>query len=379
MRLRLGPGFSLPPKVSHTRARKPEARYAAPMRSLLTATVISTIALAGCSREESAERPEPVGFIAVVGAGDNHPLWPVLAATASRHVAAWQAMPVRIEAPPRVSSNAQNQLIRKLEAEGMRALCVQVVDVDASRSLLELLRRRGVVVVTMIDEVRVSPPFHHCGWDEHALGEKMAVALGEALYGRGLEVISDPKVGIKEIAIIAPSALIASMSSGDQAESAGAAIRRYRGFRSALSKRRAIEVLEECPCDDPAELPAAIRDIHKRFPTLDGWVLADGWSADDVPTDVANAIQDRIVLTAHAFPSMWPLTETEARVIAVGADYGSIAPHALDQAHATLRGGMSRRRKTEVDLVVVVTERGWTGYREQYTGWLAENQPEDKP
>ena len=349
-----------------------------PMRSLLTATVISTIALAGCSREESVERPEQVGFIAVVGAGDNDPLWPVLAATASRHVAAWQALPVRIEAPSRVSSNAQTQLIRKLEAEGMRALCVQVVDVDASRSLLESLRRRGVVVVTMIDEVRVSPPFQHCGWDEHALGEKMAVALGKALYGRGLEVISDPNVGMKEIAIIAPSALIASMASGDQAESAGAAIRRYRGFRSALTKRSAIEVLEECPCDDPSELPAVILRIAERFPTLDGCVLVDGWSAGSVPPKVAKIIRDRIVVTPHPFPSMWPLTETEARVIAVRADYGSIAPLALDQALAALQGGMSRRRKIEVDLTVV-TERDWTGYRAQYTGWLAENPPEDRP
>ncbi len=347
------------------------------MRSLLTASVISTIALVGCSREESAERPEQVGFIAVVGPGDNDPLWPVLAATASRHVAAWQALPVRIEAPPRVSSNAQTQLIRKLEAEGMRALCVQVVDVDASRSLLESLRRRGVVVVTMIDEVPVSPSFHHCGWDEHALGEKMAVALGEAL--RGLELTSDPNVGMKEIAIIAPSALIASMSSSDQAESVGAAIRRYRGFRSALTKRSVIEILEESPCDDPAELPAVIWDIHKRFPTLDGWVLADGWSAGDVPPKIAKILRHRIVLTAHALPPMWPLTETEARVIAVRANYGSIAPHALDQAHALLRSGMSPRRRIETDLVAVVTQCDWTQYRAIFTAWLARDPAEDPP
>lgn len=354
------------------------ARYAVPMKSLLTAGVISAIALAGCSREKSAEEPEPAGFIAVVGAGDGDPLWPVLAATASRHVAAWQAMPVRIEAPPQVSSNAQTQLIRKLEAEGMRALCVQVVDVDASRSLLESLRRRGVVVVTMIDEVRVSPPFHHCGWDERALGRKMAVALGEALYGQGLEGISDPNLGMKEIAIIAPSALIASMASDHQAESVGPAIRRYRAFRSALAKRSAIEVLEEGSYDNPSELPVAIERIAERFPTLDGWVLADGWSAGSVPPGVAEIFRDRIVVTAHALPPMWPLTETQARVIAVRADYGAVAPHALDRAHTMLRGGMSRRRKIETDLAVV-TEREWTRYREQFTEWLAEKPPEDRP
>jgi ABC-type sugar transport system substrate-binding protein len=329
----------------------------------LFALLFCLLGVQGC--RENADAPAAVEhsarpLIAVVGAGQDDPLWPVLAGTAEAMRSELGTMELRVDAPDIVSPNAQADLIRHLHAEGAQALCVQVIDPLASRDLLERLRGRGVVVVTMVRPVESETPFDHCGWDEREVAERMAEELATRLpEGGHLALLVEPDSSSAESA---PRSSSRPVSLSQE---------RYRMLKYALSEYSRLEVLQEYPCDSAASALEAMKQGLDEFPTLAGWVSLGNWPLrieQDALRPLLAGEAARFLLAADPFLSRCAAFGGDLRIVAVGADYGSIAPQAIGIARAILLKGGSFRGKGRVPLKVV-TNAGFEAFQRDWAAW----------
>jgi len=210
----------------------------------------------GCRPDRPRTLAKQVGFMAVVGAGQADPLWPVIRGSAERFVrtlAVGLDLRVRIQAPETVSPDQQAQLIRRLHDQGMRGLCVQIGQPPIPARLLESLRSEGVVVVTMMRQVKSKQPFLHSGINPYDLGAALAQAVAQQVPQRGT-------LGL----------LYADKDDVDR--------RRLAGFRSRIPRFPRLSVLRELDCaGEPATAGRMIRQTMERFPGIDGWVSLGSW------------------------------------------------------------------------------------------------------
>jgi ABC-type sugar transport system substrate-binding protein len=225
-------------------------RHHGPIRLLAAVGGILAL-LPGCPEEtQTPGISRKSGFIAVVGADRNDAHWPVFEAAAQ---ADWVGRLIRAEAPPTRSANLQGQLIRRLRDEGMRGLCVEVVDAGAMSGLLEQLRSSGVPVVTMLAPVISSSTFPYAGIDADKLSRALVAALFEHLSDEDtIGVLSD--------------------RSSDW-------LQRVRvEMLKEIATRPTVSVLRDLDCGGDAEravelLAAAL----EKYPGIDGWVSLGDW------------------------------------------------------------------------------------------------------
>ena len=100
------------------------------IRLSTSATVISALvsAICGCEPGPAYSPARPRGYIAVVGAGRNDALWPVLRATAARFERTTASYHIRAVTPDAASPAGQAETIAQLPRDGLRGLCVHVFD-----------------------------------------------------------------------------------------------------------------------------------------------------------------------------------------------------------------------------------------------------------
>lgn len=270
------------------------------------------LAAAGACQRGANSRPVRTvssddGFIAVVGAGEDNPLWPVLRGSAQRANRDLGSITVRIVAPQIGSPAAQTELIRSLRGQQLRAICVQVTDADAIAPVLEELRTAGVLVVTMIQPVASRLPFHHCGIDEAQVGKAIAEALTEGIDDKGT------------VAVLR----------GDEADKELTA--RYRGFHNELKHHTDVRVLRELRYPgDPERARKTIRDFCERFPRLNGFAVLGAW-----PLQSPEGLSEPLVpagcklVSVDPLPGTWPLLARGWCHALVGAEYARIADKAI--------------------------------------------------
>ena len=160
--------------------------------------------LAGCEGKPKGHtgQPKPAarrgnGAIAFVGAGQRHPLWPVLKASAERYDREMCMLEVQYLCPDGDSPQDQIDLLKSLTDIALRGVCVQLENAPALEPTLRELYNRGILIVSMIkpapEEIRVG----HVGFDESVVGETLADAAAEAIGDQGaLMLCSDGLWGV---------------------------------------------------------------------------------------------------------------------------------------------------------------------------------------
>ena len=298
-------------------------RYAVGGRLRVFGTLaLATLVLAiSCSPRSRAPTNMDEGFVAVVGAGQDDPLWPALRGSALRQRISLGQIPIRAEAPPMVSSRAQAQLIRKLRAEGMRALCVQVIDSKAIAPQLERLANEGVVVVTMVHAVGGSAALMHSGVDQRLVGEALAEVIAEGLQNKGT---------------------IAVLHAGAKWEYAQ---ERYDAFSARIKRYPLIRVLREFDCaGDPRRARDAVRRCMERFPRLNGWVALDNWPLRGLAADRPLLPPSCKLVTTGASPAVWDHLSAGGCFAMIATNPEQIARHAVLKCASTLERRVVRRR-----------------------------------
>ncbi|UCF34609.1 MAG: hypothetical protein JSV78_04755 [Phycisphaerales bacterium] len=267
-----------------------------------------------------------------------------------------------VDAPEIVSFNAQSRLIRKLYEEGVSALCVQVIDPAASRDLLEELRERGVIVVTMVRTVDSIIPFEHCGWDERALAERMVTEVIERL----------PKGG--HLVLLASPELV---SPGDGAELGmvdsrrHGMVQRYRALKHALRSFGTLLVLKEYPCDSADSAHRAMKRSVEEFPTIAAWVSLENWPLRVEPEETASLFsgdRQRFLVAADPMMSVCREFGGDRPVVTVGPEYGEIVPAAVRTAETLLLRGGSFRSPGTIHLRVI-TNLDFDSYKRDWASW----------
>ncbi len=210
-------------------------------------------ALAGCKPGPAVLSRQNGGRIAVVGAGAGDPLWPVVRCTTARFARSTSLHTIEAITPESASFAAQEAVVRDLVAQGVRGICIQVMDPTASRSLLESLRAEGIVIVTLLHEVPSADPFLHSGIDAREMGVALAEALADAIPSDGtVAIVCDPSDTILEA--------------------------RQRGFGSEMAHSPRLTVLRELDCRGSAtEAIHLMREAMERFPGIDGWAAMAPW------------------------------------------------------------------------------------------------------
>ncbi|MCP4247024.1 MAG: sugar ABC transporter substrate-binding protein [bacterium] len=324
---------------------------------LLPAAAIGLVALAAC---DPSARPSygdgQAGTVAVVGAGRTHPLWPVLRNAAARFQALNPRFEVLAEAPPVVSPNLQEKLVRRLRRDGVRGVCVQVTDARALAVLLESLRSEGVVVVTLFEPVESTDPFPHSGVDHRAEG----IALADALAG----CISDGgTIGVL----------------GADAEPR-ARLRRA-GFMRQMARHPKLTVLHKLDCGgDEARAVDLVCDTMKRFPGTDGWAAMEAWSllAPDDGRPLLPA-ECRLVVPGPVVDPVQALRSGRCQAMVV-ANYHEIVTRALEtcimslEEHPLLRPTIDAEVRILNASNLAAFERDWA----RWTAWpIAQAEPAD--
>lgn len=282
------------------------------------------MSLHGCDEGYARQQDENRRMlVAMIGAGEDDPLWPMLRAGAEAQRAGMPRIALRVEAPPHSSPSAQAEVVRRLAGEGLRGLCIQVTDQRALRDLLEQLRDRGVVVVTMGQPVESRVAFHHVGWSEQHVGEMLGRAAAEAFAAGG-------RIGLIK-----------------SAEDFGPLVDRYQAFKSEIAPFIGIEVFTELPCRSSAEAEALLRRGQTDFPGLSGWVSMGPWPLMIEKARAEELLRGRVLIAADPLPATWDVLDSDMQVTAVGPDYGELIRMALGTTRDILmQGGAGRDRGT---------------------------------
>jgi len=274
-----------------------------------------------CSPPSRVPTSMDEGFIAVVGAGQDDPLWPALRGSALRQQVFLGELPLRVEAPPIVSSHAQTQLIRKLLDEGMRGLCVQVIDPEAIAPHLKRLANDGTVVVTMVHPTGDEAGLMHCGVDERLVGEAFADVIVEGLQNKGT---------------------IAVLHAGSKWKYAR---ERYDAFSMRIKHYPMVKVIREFDCaGNPRRARETMRRCMERFPRLNGWIAIDNWPLRGLDTQRPLLPSSCILVTSNPTPQVWDHLSTGGCFAMIATDTEQIARQAVLKCATTLEGKMIRRR-----------------------------------
>lgn len=306
-------------------------------------TVVSAVAT-GCRPDSPTSVPQADGFIALVGAGEADPLWPILRGAAAEFRRAHPKIRVRVETPRMASPNQQAALVRRLQADQMRGICLQVIDPAATAALLEEIRGDGLAVVTMMRRVDSADAFLHCGIAQRDLGAALADAVAEQVPDRGtlgLITAANPP-GLRP---------------------------RLAGFRQRLKRYPWLEVLREADCaGDPGTAVRLIRETGARFPGIDGWVTLEAWPVG--PADDGRPLMPEgcALVLPGPIPDFDKLLTSGRCAAVVMADYHQIVTTALQACMLSAQQEIVHRRVYEAPLTTV-TVQTLPRFRSRWAAW----------
>lgn len=272
------------------------------------AGVILLALLPACRRQADSPSAEPKGFLAIVGVGQDDPLWPVLSATAVRTYGdlGLSYPPIRTVAPETTSVNQQKNLLLRMHDEGMVAACIQVTDAAGLTGTIDALAAQGVRIVTMIERIETDVRHTHVGFNDQAIGTALADAVAEAVDQKGT------------IAVL-------------HADSVNrASVKRHAAFRDRIARFPDVRVILDFDCHaDPRQAETIIRQVMRRYPRLNGWALMDNW-----PLRAGNDRSPLLpagchIVSVDPFPSTWSRFEKDQVFAMIASDYELLAERAL--------------------------------------------------
>lgn len=325
---------------------------------LLIVGVLSVVWLAGCEEKskDQAGRPDPAarrlnGVIAFVGAGQRHPLWPMLKASAERYDREMCLLDVQYLCPRGDSPQDQIDLLKSLTDIALRGVCVQLENAPALEPTLRDLYNRGIQIVSMIkpapEEIRVG----HVGFNESAVGEALADAAAEAIGDSGTLMLLH--AGMKD-PVYGP---------------------RLGAFENQIRRHAQIEVQAEMNCRmDPFEARKEIRERSARFPRLSAWVALDDWPLRGAGlTDQPLPTGCRLV-TFGGVPDQWPLIRDGTCPAVVAANCRELGIQAL-QACEVATKRVSRFKTTYQAPLRTVRRSNLDAYIRDWSSWLRVESP----
>ena len=282
-------------------------------------SVAGLTAWSGCSPSNDASPPSVSrGFIGVLGAGRDDPFWPVLCSSALRSKPELGATGLVVAAPETASVSGQMRLVDRMRRDGMRGLCIQVIDPAATEPLLRRLINEGVAVVTMMQPVPGLEPNMHCGLDELRMGESMADLVAEALHERGT------------VAVLHANSVLPYSHE------------RYQAFIARMRTFAQLTILREFDCGgDPVRARETMQQCMERYPRLNAWVALDNWPLRGLKSSPLLPATCKLV-TADPNPLVWDALADGRCHAMVGAAYDEIAPQAVERCATALQGKMVR-------------------------------------
>ena len=254
-------------------------------------------------------------LIAMVAAGRDDPLWPILKHSAQRYADAAGKVRFEFIEPAGNSPNDQLRAIRSLSDPMLRGVCIQPTDVAAISPELQRLQNRGIAIVSMIqplpDDLRVA----HVGFDASEIGVALADATAEALGGTGSIMV---------------------LHAGPNHDVYGP---RYLAFATRMRRYSKIEVFADVNCDaTPRRARELIQERSARYPRLSAWVAMDDWplqllSAGDEPLPEAVRL-----ITFGGLPHQWPLIRRGVIPVCVAVNYNDLGKEAALSCHLAALG-----------------------------------------
>ena len=310
-----------------------------------TALVLSALlpAIGGCDPGQVGTPNRPGGRVAVVGAGARDPLWPVLQATAARFGRTTATYRIEAVTPESASPEAQADIVRELCRQGVRGLCVHLLDPLAARNMLESLRAQGVVVVTMVRQVPSSEPFLHSGFDQRDMGAALDDALASQI----------PQCGT-----------VATLYAGQDPT---CRLRRA-GFVAQISRYPRLTVLREFDCrGDPAAAIHLIREAMERFPGIDGWATMAPWPLLEPVTSRLLPAECSLV-TPGPLPGLPVYIATGRCQAVILPDYERIVTRALEMCLSAFQPAPLPVRHYDATLRSV-THQNLADFRKDWVRW----------
>ncbi len=323
-----------PPRPCAKRTRR--GRAATWALSIAALAVVAFAASRAAIPVSGLAAPSKDVAIAVVGAGEDDPLWPVIRAVSAARQAQVPQYRIRVEAPPMTSINAQHALLRRLRDEAA-AVCVQVIEPAATRPVLEELRRAGLIVVTMGRPVEAEVPFLHVGWSEGLVGEQLARTLVDQLPDGGMIAL-----------------LTRRSDAGDDD--------RALAMRSELRRFVGLRIIAEYPCRTSSDAQAAMAAAHENFPALAGWLSLGDWPLHIDAERAEAALGGRMLVAADASPATWPVLERNLPITVITPDYARLAGAAIDRARDVLMGRGDARDRSQLP-ILAITHANVAGFR----------------
>ncbi|MBN1514643.1 MAG: substrate-binding domain-containing protein [Phycisphaerae bacterium] len=324
---------------------------------MLVLCVLLLLLPAGCDRPGGTNSASPRGRVrvALVGASESDPLWPVLRNGALRAQRDFGEVSIETFAPSVPSAEAQSELLRSLRDRDFLAVCVQVADPEALRPALEDVRSAGVFVITLVRPVSSSQAFHHCGPDEAEIGRALADALVESIDGTGT------------IAVL----------TGDGAAD-GVAGPRARVFRDRIREHADVHVLRELSDEGtPKQIWAATQGFCSRYPRLTALAMVSDDLLEDSTLWSAPLTPDSCkVFGVGPLPARWPLLANRWCHALVGAEYGEIGYKAVQWCIVVARKGELPPQAYAVPVRVVWCS-GLDAWKAQWARWTEPIVPEE--
>ncbi len=304
--------------------------------------------------EAATHRPKDIdGYIAVVGACEDDPLWKIIRATAQRYHGSIPSFELKTAAPKTCSANEQIRILESLKSPRLRGLCIQPADTPAMNRFLDELRIDGVPVVTMVNRLETETPYMSVSLDEIAVGRLMADSIAKAVNDKGT------------IALIHGNQTVRRTAD------------RYVGFKERIRQIPSVTVLKEMNCDNNAFVSVRlIHDYLERFPRLNGVVSVGDWPLQEAKAGTKLLPETCKMVTYGPFPKQW-LRITDGTCYAlIGADYAEIVEKAMKMCLATAQGEVVEIKYVLVD-PVVVNGKNIDEYRQS---WIkASTAPESHP
>lgn len=307
----------------------------------------------GVSTQPGLERRRQPGIIALVAAGRDDPLWPVLQASAKRYDRELCDRTVQYLVPEGNAPQDQIDLLRSLTDPNIVGLCVHLTNADALGPTLQRVHTDGRLVVSIGQPAPPELRAGHVGFQETAVGEALARATLDAVPDQGTVML-----------------LHAGAEHPVYAE-------RWRGFADIMRRNPRVAVLAELNCDgDPREARAMIRDRSARYPRLSAWVALADWPLRGLRLIDEAMPKGFQLITFGGLPDQWRLLRDGSSPALVAANYSSMGGLALQLCEVMIGNPERDKEVYTVDLRTVLPTN-LDAYIEDWNAWTRLGDPPD--
>jgi ABC-type sugar transport system substrate-binding protein len=296
-------------------------------------------------------RPPPMkGYIAFVGAGQRHPLWPILRRSAERYALDTGSIEIRYFAPSITSPREQIEVLRRLTNDDeMRGVCVQIEHPAALAGVLNDIESRGVAIVPMMHGTESQAIAGFAGLDDEAIGKTLADTAARVLDGEGSIMVLHAGT---EHPVFGP---------------------RLETFLAEMNRHPHVEIFARMDCQgDALQARQIMRDRSARYPRLSAWVSVGEWPTIGLGSEQELGLPPGCRLIAFGGgPEQWPLIRSGRCPAILAADYHEIGTKAIQFCETAIRRP-SRFESRYVAPLRTIDAAGLEAYIAEWHRWVDE-------